>query len=76
MGPTLEGVQFQPVTTASERVGEYHVATGLDVFPVYGLDAIRVIDVPELRRIASRQSGGEELGAHGPVEDETPIRCD
>ena len=41
--------------------------SGVHVGLVDGADAVRVLHVPDLRRVAGHEANGEQLGAHGAV---------
>ncbi len=57
----------------AEGVREDDVGSGVHVGLVDGADAVRVLQVPDLRWVAGHEAGGEQLGSHGAICDEEPV---
>ena len=62
-------VQLQAIGAAPEAVGEDDVRSRLDHAAVKRLDALGMLEVPELGRIAAHEAHGEEVGAGGAVRE-------
>ena len=65
-----EVLQLQPGTGATEGVGGDDLRTGVEVGAVDGLDVVRSIEVPRLRRLTGIEARGLEHRAHRSVEDD------
>ena len=61
------------MAVAAEGVGEDDVGSGIHVGLVDGPDPVRMVQVPELGWVAGGEAGGEQLRAHGAVDDEETI---
>jgi hypothetical protein len=66
----LRAVQRHPVAVAAEGVGQDDVGPGLGHAAVKRRDPVRMIDIPQLRRIAGHQPCLEQVGARGAVGHE------
>ena len=68
-------VQLQAIARAAEAVGEDDVGAGRDHGAVQGLDAVDMLDVPQLRRVAGEQAHVEQVGAGGAIGQQVgPLR--
>ena len=68
-------VQLQAIARAAEAIGEDDVGAGRDHGAVQRLDAVDVIDVPQLGRVAGEQAHVEQVGAGGAIgQQEGPLR--
>ncbi len=65
--PALGAVQLQPAGIAAERVGQEDVAARLDRAAVEAADVVRLVEVPELGRLARGEAHVEEVGAGGAI---------
>jgi len=68
-------VKFKPATVAAERVGEYQVGAGVDKRAVQRQYALRMVQIPQLRRIAGLQTHGKQVGAGRAVGEKKRFLC-
>ena len=68
--PTLGPVQFQPVTVATEGVGQDDVGAGIDELLVQRAHSVGVVGVPELRRVARTQTTFEVVRSCGAIGEQ------
>ena len=66
-------VQLQPRRVRPKRVGQDHVGAGIHERAVKARDRLRIVDVPEVGRIACGQAGREEVGAGRAVGEEHAV---
>jgi hypothetical protein len=72
--PVLGPVQLEPVAGAAEGVGQDDVRAGFQKAAVQLEDALRVVDVPQLGRVAGLEPHGEVVGPRRAV-GEQPGAC-
>ena len=63
-------MQRQPPPVAAECVGENDIGTGIDEHLVKRLDPIRMLFVPNLRRVTRHQSHVEQVGTRRTIGEE------
>ncbi len=66
----LHSVQHQPASVTAEAVGQDDVGPCIDETLVQGTHAIRMLQVPHLRRVARREAHGEQVGAGGAIGEQ------
>ncbi len=72
----VEFVQLETEARATERVRQDDVGACVDVGLVESVDGLRVIEIEALRRVASLEAGGHQLGAGGAVDQEHAAFCE
>ena len=72
-GAVAVAVQVQAVAVAPEGVGEDDVGAGVDEGLVQRGDLVRLLDVPELGRLARPEAHPEEVGAGGTVGEQGAV---
>ena len=72
-GAVAVAVQVQPVAVAAERVGEDDVGAGVDERLVQFGHLVRLLEVPELGRLARPEAHPEVVGAGGAVGQQGAI---
>ena len=68
--PALGAMQLQAVGGAAEGVGQDQVAAGRDEGLVVRPDLVRLLLVPQVRRLAGGEPAREEAGAGGTVRQQ------
>ena len=63
----LKIMQLQPVARPAEGIGEDDVGPGIDKALMQPLDAVDMVEVPKLRRVAGLQAHLKQIGAGGAV---------
>src|SRR6266545_1097024 len=68
--PLLSIMKLEPVAAAAKGVGENNVGAGRDETAMERAHAVRMLEIPQLRRIAGDQPHLEIIGSGGTVGEE------